>query len=44
MYMTIGNIPKDTRKRIKGRSTLLLGYLPVTRLDIFEKDCGDHVR
>lgn len=44
VYLSIGNIPKSTRRRVKSRSTLLIGYLPVTKLEVFdEKTRGDEV-
>ncbi|KAF8596890.1 hypothetical protein BDV93DRAFT_454099, partial [Ceratobasidium sp. AG-I] len=36
VYLTIGNIPKDVRKRVSSHSSILIGYLPVTRLSIFK--------
>jgi hypothetical protein len=44
VYLSLGNIPKSTRQRVKSHSTLLIGYLPVTKLKIFNKDeRGDQV-
>ncbi|KAF8594043.1 hypothetical protein BDV93DRAFT_459758 [Ceratobasidium sp. AG-I] len=36
VYLTIGNIPKDVRKQVSSHSSILIGYLPVTRLSIFK--------
>ncbi|KIL59617.1 hypothetical protein M378DRAFT_14733 [Amanita muscaria Koide BX008] len=33
IYMTIGNIPKEIRRRPSMRAYVLLGYLPTTRLE-----------
>ena len=33
VYMTIGNIPKDVRKKPSKHAQVLLGYLPTSRLD-----------
>ncbi|KZV79624.1 hypothetical protein EXIGLDRAFT_631645 [Exidia glandulosa HHB12029] len=35
VYLTIGNIPKDVRRQPTSHSTVLLGYIPVTKLAIF---------
>lgn len=33
VYMTIGNIPKDIRRKPSRRAYILLGYLPTTKLN-----------
>ena len=33
IYMTIGNIPKEIRRKTSLRAYLLLGYLPTTKLE-----------
>jgi hypothetical protein len=33
VYMTIGNIPKDIRRKPSRQGYILIGYLPITRLD-----------
>ncbi|KAJ7694726.1 hypothetical protein B0H14DRAFT_3100604 [Mycena olivaceomarginata] len=33
VYMTIGNIPKDIRRKPSRQGYILIGYLPTTRLD-----------
>lgn len=33
VYMTIGNIPKDIRRKPSRQAYILIGYLPTTRLD-----------
>lgn len=33
VYMTIGNIPKDIRRKPSRHAHVLLAYLPTTRLD-----------
>ncbi|TEB37729.1 hypothetical protein FA13DRAFT_1614435, partial [Coprinellus micaceus] len=37
VYITIGNISKETRRKVSARATILLGYLPSAKLDCFEE-------
>ncbi|KAI0057420.1 hypothetical protein BV25DRAFT_1812409 [Artomyces pyxidatus] len=38
IYLTIGNLPKDIRRKPSRHGQILLGYLPVTRLDHITND------
>ena len=38
LYLTIGNIPKEIRRKSSRHGQLLLGYLPVTRLSHIKND------
>ena len=37
VYFTVGNIGKNTRRKQSKRATILLGYIPVTKLECFEE-------
>ncbi|KAK0482819.1 hypothetical protein EDD18DRAFT_1312024 [Armillaria luteobubalina] len=37
VYLTIGNISKDTRHELSSHSTILLGYLPVPKFNCFSE-------
>jgi hypothetical protein len=38
VYATIGNIAKDVRRKVSSGASMLVGYLPVTKLECFKKD------
>ncbi|KZS87573.1 hypothetical protein SISNIDRAFT_394649, partial [Sistotremastrum niveocremeum HHB9708] len=38
VYMTVGNIAKEARRKLSNRAWRLVAYLPVAKLDCFETD------
>jgi hypothetical protein len=38
VYLSIGNISKEKRRQLSAHATVLLGYLPVTKLECFQED------
>ncbi|EIW76990.1 hypothetical protein CONPUDRAFT_62545, partial [Coniophora puteana RWD-64-598 SS2] len=38
IYLSIGNIPGSVRRRPSSKTTVLIGYIPTTKLDIFRTD------
>ncbi|TBU21231.1 hypothetical protein BD311DRAFT_678982 [Dichomitus squalens] len=37
VYLSVGNIPKSVRRQPSKRATILVGYIPVTKLECFSK-------
>jgi len=42
IYLTIGNIPKDIRRKPLCHAQILLGYIPTTKLDGMPSKAGRH--
>ncbi|KAJ7810821.1 hypothetical protein B0H13DRAFT_2384353 [Mycena leptocephala] len=38
VYLTIGNIGKETRRQVSAHATILIGYLPIPKFDCFNKN------
>ncbi|KAJ7448237.1 hypothetical protein B0H11DRAFT_2247810 [Mycena galericulata] len=38
VYLTIGNIGKETRHQVSAHATVLIGYLPIPKFDCFDKN------
>ncbi|KAJ7723149.1 hypothetical protein B0H16DRAFT_1431101 [Mycena metata] len=38
VYLTIGNIGKETRRQVSAHATILIGYLPIPKFDCFDKN------
>ena len=39
VYLTIGNIEKGTSRKPSAHATILLGYIPVLKLECFSEEC-----
>lgn len=37
VYLTIGNIGKETRRQVSSHATVLLGYIPIPKFDCFDE-------
>jgi hypothetical protein len=37
VYLTIGNIPKEVRRKVSAHATILLGYLPIPKFDCYSE-------
>jgi hypothetical protein len=37
VYLSIGNISKEVRRKVSARAMVLLGYLPVSKLECFDE-------
>ncbi|CAK5272543.1 unnamed protein product [Mycena citricolor] len=38
VYLTIGNLPKTLRRKVSAHATVLIGYIPVSKMHCFSKD------